>query len=118
MQRLMTIGLMAALSGCAVTPAELRQTGTRSDYTSTRTPARFAACISENAENQNFQARTRVIESSGITETMIFAIKDGGINAVIISEASPSGSGTLAKIIRGDQIPRPESFQATILQGC
>lgn len=51
MQRMLIAGWVAVLAGCAVTPAELRRDGVKSEFTTRAAPREAANCSAKGIEN-------------------------------------------------------------------
>lgn len=79
--------MLTAMSGCALSPAEMRESSTKSAFASTQSPADAARCIVRNAENGNLQARLMPLASNG-QEVLLYSTVDGALNATAIAEVS------------------------------
>ena len=58
--KLLVLFLTAALAGCAISPAEIREHGSRTDFHLRQGPEAAAACVARNAENLGGQITGRV----------------------------------------------------------
>lgn len=119
MKTKIVIAAVAVMAGCAVTPNELRQTGTQYTTTSVQPPAKFAACVSANAENANFQVRSRRIETlPGGVETLLYVTQDGQLSAVMLSDAAPDGTGTKAVATLSNRLLGHERAVRNLVSPC
>lgn len=118
MRRLLIVGLTAVLSACAMTPAELRDTGTRTNHESTLSPARFAACVQSNAEGQNLMGRVRDGATPQDRETLVYVPVDGALSSVMIADTTPRDTGSRSVIYLNGRAFSPEKLRATLLTGC
>jgi hypothetical protein len=99
--RLPSIALFAAvLSGCVVSPAEIKEQGPRAEFKSQQPPATAAACVARNTENSGNafigQVNTSVREGSAPrhVELVVFS----GTNFFVNANFAPEGSGSLVTV--------------------
>lgn len=93
MPRLLSWCLLAALAGCALTPAEVSEQGTRRTAAARLPPAQAAVCIERNAENRSayYVARQRALDD-GVVEVVIRFTEILGVLAIV--RLHPEGTGS------------------------
>jgi hypothetical protein len=86
------------LTGCALSPADLREQGTREAFNMRLAPAAAAACVARNAENSggpitgHVNTSVRNAAVAGNIELVIFA----GTHYYVSAEFSPTSAGSNA----------------------
>lgn len=81
----------ALLAGCASTPDDVRQAGTRFELRSQRAPADALGCIARNAERRSgeWAAHVRPGEALGTHELIVRSPA-----VLFVAEATPAGPGS------------------------
>jgi hypothetical protein len=95
--RLLIAFSVMALSSCALTPAEFRETGDRQDFVLKQTPTTAAACIARNLENSadgilfgNVQVLIKEGARPGLLELTV--------PTAMVAEIGPAKSGSQATL--------------------
>ena len=99
--RMMIAVLALAVSGCAMTPVQLREEGLRSQHTLKLPPMEAAACVARNIEESSrdsiigkFQSGVRPGRVKGEAELLAYTMEFNHM----VADLSPKGGGSVANV--------------------
>lgn len=105
-----------ALTGCALTPAEVIEKGTRQTASSRLAPRDVAACIGKNAESVTRSATTVAYPTGRRDFEVVLQYPDVGAAAVFSVKVSGAGSAITAWI--APILTPPEVAFGNLIWGC
>lgn len=94
--------LLVLLSGCVTTLADVRERGTRHEFTMTKPPAAAAACVARNAENAGDMMWGHVMPT--VREGSVPGTVELAAPVMFIADFVPSGSGSKATVYLAPQV--------------
>jgi hypothetical protein len=105
-----------ALSGCALTPDEVMQKGSRQTASSRLAPRDVAACIGRNAESVTRSGETLGYPTGRRGYEVLLHYPDAGIAAVFSIKPAGTGSDVTAWVT--PYIASPEVAFGNLMWGC
>ena len=117
MKRGLMLIWVLVLAGCAMTPADVVEQGTRHAWSSSLSPQAAAECIARNAENTSgtITAIVRAAPTSGAVETIV-RTGEGGVMS--LSQSRPAAKGATVEIWISPRFLTPERYLTSVSKGC
>lgn len=104
------------LGGCALTPAEIVEQGTRYEWDSSATPSAAAECVARNAENVSGQVAVRVRPAEAGSFEVIARAGEVGVLALV--KSTRKGSGARMQTWIRPYTTNPAGLAEALAKGC
>jgi len=110
------------VSGCASTPQEIKETGTRTEHALKLSPAQAAGCLSRNADEfvDSLSSTVRALPAPNQHEVIVRISTGMGLRTLFVMEVVPEGTGSHMTMWAYQRLmqSREDEFRAVVVKGC